>query len=284
MKMKQIRCLASPRWAGPLCAGIVLISATSALAATELARINSTVITLESFNKKYRENLKYFQFKIPTKQGMLDEMIKRELGVQEAKKLGVDRDPEVIDQMNTVLYHALINKKLSKEFDAIHITDDETKGYYSKNPEIRTSHIFVALAPDATPDQVKKAYAKIKKIQDDYLRDGKMGFAEVAQHYSEGSAAPMGGDLDYQTRDKLDPAYYEAAWRLRSPGKVSGIVRTQFGYHIIKLTAVRPWEEVDKAQIKRMLFDERRASIFEKYMDQLRAHARVSVKKELLKD
>jgi peptidyl-prolyl cis-trans isomerase C len=256
----------------------------SASANTELARINNSVITLEDFNKKYSENLKFFQFKTPTKKGVLDDLIKRELGIQEAKKMGLDKDPEVVDRMNTVLYHALLDKKLSKEFEKIQISDDEAKSYYSKNPEIRTSNIFVALRPDAPADQVKKARDKIQRIRDEHLRPGKMSFAEVAQRFSEGPAAPMGGDIDYQTRDKLDPSYYDAAVKLGKPGAVSDIVRSQFGFHIIKLTAVRPWEEADRAQVKRMLFDERRAQIFEKYMGQLRSASKVSVKAELLKE
>jgi len=255
-----------------------------ALAATELARINTTVITLEDFNKKYRENLKFYQFRAPTKKGVLDDLIKRELGIQEARKAGLDKDPEIIDRMNTVLYHALLDRKLSKEFEGIHISDDEAKSFYSKNPEIRTSHIFVAVRPDGTAEEKKKAMEKIKEIQDTQLKGGKMSFAEVAQRFSEGVAAPMGGDIDYQTKDKLDPTYYETAIRLGSPGKVSSIVQSQFGYHIIKLTALRPWEEADKAQVKRLLFEEKRSQIFERYMGQLRTNSKVSVKNELIRD
>lgn len=252
-------------------------------AATELAKINGTSITLEDFNNKYRENLKYFQFKTPTKRGVLDDLIKRELAIQEAKKIGLDKDPEVIDRMNTVLYHALIDKKLSKDFENIKITDAEAKDYYGQNPEVRTSHIFIVLPPNASKDDEKKAYERMSKVQA-ALGGGKMSFAEVAQRFSDGAAAPMGGDIDYQTRDKLDPAYYETVLKLKTPGKVSGVVRTQFGLHIIKLTAVRPWDEVDKGLVKRQLFDERRTKVFENYMDQLRKQAKVTVRNELLKD
>lgn len=264
--------------------GTLIAVSSAAYAATELARINNTVISLEDFNKKYRENLKFFQFKTPTKQGVLDDLIKRELGIQEAKKMGLDRDPEVIDRMNTVLYHAFLDKKLGKDFENIKISDDEARSYYSKNPEIRSSHIFVAVRPDAPADQVKKAMDKIRGIQQNQLKDGKTSFAEVAQRFSEGVAAPMGGDIDYQSRDKLDPKYYETAVALGKPGKVSDIVRSQFGFHIIRLTAIRPWEEVDKGQVKRMLFDERRNQIFDKYMAQLRTQSKVSVNSAMLKE
>ncbi|MGZ3708551.1 MAG: peptidylprolyl isomerase [Bdellovibrionota bacterium] len=268
---------------GFLC--LVAMTGASAHAASELARVNGTVITVDEFNKKYKENLQYYnQLKAPTKKGVLEDLVKREIGIQEAKKMGLDKDPDVVDRMNTVLYHALIDKKLAKDFSKILVSDQEARDFYSKYPEIRTSHIFVALRPDAGPEDDKKAYQKIKKIQEDQLSPGKMSFAEVAQGFSEGAAAAMGGDIDYQTKDRLDPAYYEAAVKLRSPGKTSGIIRSQFGYHIIKLTAIRPWEEADKGQIKRMLFEEKRNQVFEKFMNQLRSQAKVTLHPELLKD
>lgn len=262
---------------------VAITCALSAQAATELARINGSVISLEDFNKKYQENLRFFQLRPPTKKSVLDDLIKRELGIQEAKKQGLDRDPEVVDRMNTVLYHALLEKKLAKDFEKIHVTDAEAKSYYEKNPILRTSHIFVALRANAPAAEQKLAYERIKKIQDEQLGKGKMSFAEVAQKFSEGPAAPMGGDIDFQSPDRLDPNYYEAASKL-SPGKTSGIVRTQFGYHIIKLTAVRPWEEADKIEIKRLVFEEHRQQIFEKYMSALRSQAKVGVKSDLIKD
>lgn len=243
----------------------------TAYATSELARVNSTVITLEDFNKKYQETSRFYQLKQPSKKSVLDDLIKRELGIQESKRLGLDRDPEIIERINTVLYHALLEKKLTKDFESIHISDDEAKAYYEKNPELRTSHVFVALRPDANEKDQKTAYDKIKKVQD-LLADGKSSFSEIAQRFSEGPAAPMGGDIDYQTRDRLDPAYFAAAVKLNQ-GKISGIVRSLFGYHIIKVTAIRPWEETDKPQIKRLVFEEQRAKIFDKYMASLKSQA-----------
>lgn len=261
-----------------------VIFVSLARASTLLAKINGTTILLEDFNKKYKDNLRFFQFKAPTKKNVLDDLIKRELGIQEAKKLNLDKDPEVVERMNTVLYHALLDKKLSKDFELIHVSDADAKEYYDKYPEIRTSHIFIALRPDAKPEEVQKAETRIKKIYNDFVKPGKMTFAEIAQRYSEGVAAPMGGDIDYQGKDKLDPQYYETALNLKSPGKISGIVRTQFGLHIIKLTSIRPWDAADRAQIKRLVFEEKRALVFEKFMSQLRKQAKIEINDALLKD
>ena len=98
---------------------ITLVGTLTASAATEVARVNQTVITADEFERKYQENLKFFQLKAPTKQSVLDDLIKRELGIQEAKKMGLDKDPDVQDRMNTVLYHSLLEKKLNKDFEKI---------------------------------------------------------------------------------------------------------------------------------------------------------------------
>ena len=261
---------------------IVALVPSAAFSATEIAKVNGKVITLEEFNKKYQALLPLYQNKTPTKQTVLEDLIKRELGVQEAKKLKLEQDPEVIEEMNTVLYQALLRKQLAKDFDKIAITDTDAHAWYNKNPELRTSHIFVPLAIGASKEEEAAAMKKIHEIQDKELKGGK-SFAEVAQKFSEGVAAPMGGDIDYQSKAQLDSAYYEAARALKTPGKVSGIVRSQFGYHIIKLTAIRPWSEVAPAAIRQEVFNERKQGLFDNYMKNLRAKASVTVKNDLVK-
>src|SRR3989338_3876001 len=143
----------------------ISLAAPGAGAATELAKVNGSTITLEDFNKKYQENQQYFQYGSPTKKGVLDDLIKRELGVQEARKLNLDKSPDVVERMNTVLYHALLEKQLSNEIETIHVNDDDAEGFYKKNPEIRTSHIFVAVPFGATKEVEQQAHTKLKGIR-----------------------------------------------------------------------------------------------------------------------
>ena len=270
-----------------LCLGFGVVCSLSVHAATELAKVNNSVITVEDFSAKFKESQKFFRFKIPTKKSVLEDMIKRDLGVQEAKKLGLDKDPEVIERINTVLYHSLLDKQLASKFDTIQISNDEVEQFYKLNPEIRTSHIFIQVRNDATPAQEKAALERMKKVQtalNEALKSGKKTFAEVARTFSEGVAAPAGGDIDYQTKDKLDPNYYQTALNLKKVGAVSDIIRSQFGYHIIKLTGMKEYKDVDRGQYKRIIFDEKRAKIFDAYMDDLKKKAKVSVRYELLKE
>lgn len=254
----------------------------SATPVAQVATVNGKAISLDYFNKKYVENSRLFSFNTPSKESVLDDMVKRELGIQEAKKLGYDSDPEIQDRMNSVLYQALVERQLAKQIESIQVSDDEAQAYYSKFPEIRVSHIFLSLRPNATPAEEKATYERMRTVQDVHLKNPAMGFAEAAQRFSEGSAAPMGGDLDYQTKDRLDPKFYETAVALRTPGKISGIIRTQQGLHIVKLTAVRPWAAADKGKIKRLVFEERRQSVFDRYMADLRKKAKVTIYSDIL--
>jgi len=247
-----------------------------------LAQINGAIITVGDFNARYQENLRFFQFKAPEKKDVLEDIIKRELAIQEARKLGLEKDPVVMERINTVLFQAVLDKQLGKDLEKITVSDDEAKSHYQKNPEVRTSHIFVALRPDATAEQEAAARKRMTSIQES-LKQG-ASFAEVAQTKSDGPAAPMGGDIDYKGRESLDPAYYSAALALGKAGKVSGVVRTPFGLHLIKLTALRNWEDADHGLVKRQIFDEKRSVLFSKYMAKLRQGAKVQINASLLKD
>lgn len=258
--------------------------AVSAAAATELAKIQDKVITLEDFNSHYKQSARFFSFKAPTKKNVLEDLIKRDVGVMEAKKMGLEKDPEVQERINNVLYQSLLDKKVGSKLNDVKISDKEVADYYKKNPEIRTSHIFVQVRVDANQAQEKAAYERIKKIKeilDEQLKNGKT-FAEVAAQYSEGVERTTGGDINYQTKDRLDPTYYETAVKL-SVGGMSQIIRSQFGYHIVKLTSVKEFRDIDKGQYTRMLFDEKRAKLFDEYLDGLKKQYKVSVNYDLLK-
>jgi peptidyl-prolyl cis-trans isomerase SurA len=111
--------------------------------------------------------------------------------------------------------------------------------------EVKASHIMVRFhGQPPTPDDTLKAYAKIKALQDSLLAGA--DFAELAKAHSEdkGSAA-AGGDLGFIQRRRAVQPFDEAAFSL-AVGKVSGIVRTPFGYHLIKVTAEKPLGSFDE--------------------------------------
>ncbi len=116
----------------------------------------------------------------------------------------------------------------------INPTDDELKAYFEKNisryktpEEIRASHILVS--DKATAEKILKE-----------LKNG-ADFAELAKKYSQDTSnKDKGGDLGWFSRGKMVPEFEDAAFALKKVGDISGIVKTSYGYHIIKLTGRKP--------------------------------------------
>jgi peptidyl-prolyl cis-trans isomerase C/peptidyl-prolyl cis-trans isomerase D len=261
----------------------VLVVLSGAQAATEVARVNEKVITLEDVNTKLVEAARGNPMAAPSKKQILDDLIKREAAVQEAKKLKLDQDPIVMERMNNVLYFALLEKKLGADFEKINLSDAEAKNWYEKNPEMRTSHIFIALPNNVSDDEASRTEKHLGEILSE-IKSGKHSFAEAAQRYSEDPSATLGGDLDYRMKDRLDPTYFKAAQKLGKVGDIAGPVRTPFGLHLIRLTGKHTWLEVDRARVKRLILEEKRQDLVSRFLNDLRQRSKVSTNEKALKE
>jgi len=127
---------------------------------------------------------------------------------------------------------------------------DDNIDQYSTPEQIRASHIL--LKTEGKDDATVKA-----KI-DDILKQAKAGadFGELAKKYSEDdSNAKNGGDLDYFGRGKMVPEFDAVAFTLQ-PGQISDVVKTQFGYHIIKLTDKKTGTTRPFAELRQQLADQ----------------------------
>jgi len=109
--------------------------------------------------------------------------------------------------------------------------------------EIEVSHILVRIPPEK-PDDTTAAYAKISSIADTLRRGG--DFAKLARMNSEDQmSGEKGGDLGWGGRRRFVPEFELVAFEM-SVGQVSDVVRTPFGYHIIKVTGERPAKPFDE--------------------------------------
>lgn len=149
-----------------------------------------------------------------------------------------------------------------KDFeDKVAIDDQRIREYYEYNIEsfrekerVRARHILFRLKEGAE----KSKEERVRKKAESVLKKAREGedFAELARKYSEGPTGPKGGDLGYFQRGTMVKAFEEAAFGLKK-GQVSDLVRTPFGYHIIKVEDVKkartkPLEEV-REQVKKIL-------------------------------
>lgn len=135
------------------------------------------------------------------------------------------------------------------------VSDTEIKAYYEDNlrqyeheKEVRAQHILFKLKPDATPEEVEKVRAEAQKVQEEAKKD--KDFSELARKYSqdEGSAS-KGGELGFFTAKKMQPSFSAAAFAM-NPGDISDLVRTPFGFHIIKVEEVRPERTAPLEEVK----------------------------------
>jgi peptidyl-prolyl cis-trans isomerase C len=163
-------------------------------------------------------------------------------------------------------------------------TDDQARDFYQKNPDkfqqpeaVRASHILI---PTGGADEAGKK--KLRAQAESLLKQIKDGadFAQLARQHSKDNSAAQGGDLNYFTKGQMVPQFDQVAWALK-PGEVSGIVETQFGYHIIKATDRRAASTVEfekvSERIRQFLMEQQKQQRAEAFVDGLKKKARIEV-------
>jgi peptidyl-prolyl cis-trans isomerase D len=157
----------------------------------------------------------------------------------------------------------------------VSVTDEELRSYYTENAsrfsvaeERRASHILIQFGSDK-----KAAKAKADSLLAQ-LRKAPASFAEVARKNSQDEAsAPKGGDLDFSQRGGLAAKSVEDAVFAMKTGEISDVVESEFGYHIVTLTALRggdkrPFEEARgeiEAEVRKALAQKKYAEAAEQF-------------------
>jgi len=252
------------------------LMASSAIAQKDVvATVNGRSITKKQFEEYHLQNLKFVGQRKITKEVSLQDLIKRELSIQKAKKTGLDKDPLVISKQEDILYHAQVSKDLEKELGKITVSDDELKKYYDENKEYRTAHILYRLRAEPSADDVKAAYAQSMEIYSE-LQKNPDEFSKYANKFSQTTAAQVGGDLGFQPPTRLAPEYFEAI-NGKKIGFISAPTRTQMGYHIIKILGVKSFDQIDKNLYKKIIYDRKRDATLEGYFNNLAKGADIKV-------
>jgi peptidyl-prolyl cis-trans isomerase SurA len=202
--------------------------------------INGQNVYQSEFLYIYTKNNPCVSYEKEDLDAYMELFINYKLKVKEAERLGYDTIPklrkELADYRNQLssqyMVDAAMSEKLIKE------------AYERTANEIRASHILVRLKPEATPTDTLNAWKKIMAFRDRITTGGE-DFATVAKGTrgmtgsEDPSAATNGGDLGYFTAFQMVYPFEEAAFNT-PVGEVSMPVRTQFGYHIIKVVDKRP--------------------------------------------
>ena len=200
-----------------------------------------------------------------------DEVVLREMFMQEAEKQGLARSADYKAQMELARQSILIRELFNDYTKKNPVTDAEVKAEYEKfkaqsaGTEYRARHILVE-----KEDEAKALIAQIK---------GGANFEELAKKNSKdpGSGA-NGGDLDFAAANAYVPEFSQAMAKLKKGEMTQEPVKTQFGYHIIRLDDTReaqfpPFDDV-KGQLKQRMEQQRLAA----YRDEIRVKAKTDYK------
>ncbi len=149
-----------------------------------------------------------------------------------------------------------VNKVRAKLTENIKVTPAEVRRYFKDMPEDSLPWIPAQMEVQIITNQPRIPQEEIDRVKDE-LRDyterinsGESSFSTLAILYSEDPvSARAGGDIGYQGRSELDPAFANVAFSLSDPTKISKIVESEFGYHIIQLVDKRG----DKVKVRHIL-------------------------------
>ncbi len=210
---------------------------------------------------------------------IVDGLVSIKMLAWEAKKRGIDKQ-EAVRMKISYLTDQTLAKELENEIKKSHkVNDADIEKYYKDHPDkystrerIKASHILV--------DSEQQA--------DDILKQLRKGgdFEALAKKHSKCPSASRGGDLGWVGEGKMDPAFEKAAFALKK-GEVSGIVKSSFGYHIIRLddrkeSSARSLDQAKKS-IERILQREKIQKDVEGLKESIRKAAKVSVNEEYFK-
>lgn len=243
----------------------------------------------------------------PYKRALLETLISRMVLLQEARTHNVTVSPEEVDR--GVL-------RLSSDYPAGNFNDVLTQGQLSMAElkareaarltieKLFTHHVYTRVAVTeeelrawyaaheadfSEPEQVRAAQIVVKGMDEArrvqaQLKSGKK-FADLARKYSLSADAKVGGDLGFFPRGQMPPAFDQVVFYL-SPGQVSDVVETEYGYHLFRVLERKAGRKLEftevREQVEAKLLALRRAEAQEKYEQELRAKAQVWVNEATL--
>jgi peptidyl-prolyl cis-trans isomerase C len=209
-----------------------------------------------------------------------EDYLRMKMLAAQGMKNGLDKDPEVVQQLNLMRENLVANAQLQKIEKGITLTDEDLKKTYDTKKadyeQVKARHILIAFKgspaaqqgkPELTEEQAK---AKAEDLRKQLMAGA--SFEELAKKESDDTGSgSRGGDLGEFGRGQMVPEFEQAAFSAKV-GDVTPVVRTQFGYHIIKVDehGSTPFEQV-KAVIERNERQERLQAALDKMKSDAKA-------------
>jgi len=237
---------------------------------TVIATVNGAEIMKSSLDGYLDILKKQKQSKLPTTQSAIDDLIATEIALQEAKKTDILERPASKKAIADYTRNVLLQTWTKEKIESFKIDDAEIKKAYDErvtalaSKEFNARHILVK-----TEDEAK---AIIKEA----TADG-ADFAAIAKEKSTGPSGSNGGSLGWFKAKTMVPAFANAVKEMNKGDVSKAPVKTQFGYHVIKLEDSRdaklPTIESLKPQLERVISQKTMLA----FMEELKAKADIKI-------
>ena len=219
-------------------------------------------------------------------QRLVTNLYTRRALAERAREQGLDQRPEIAAALALARDKVLSDALLAQVVDKGNTPPDDKAlalaktmyqakpGDYQRPEQVRVRHILI------TPTKDKDDAAAAKEAAD-VLAKIKAGgdFAALAKEYSaDPGSAEKGGDLGYFAAGHMVPEFDEAAFALKNPGDLSGVVKTKFGYHILQLEARKPAGPQSFDEVKDALLAKVKQSEMQKGRSELASQLEATMK------
>jgi peptidyl-prolyl cis-trans isomerase C len=206
---------------------------------------------------------------------------------QEALDQALTAQNLTLDSVKKDVERQLLRQQLVKQeiLDKVKVNAGDVQTFYNQNKDkyveeeqVRARHILIRVPQEVSPEDD----ATLKRKADDTLKRAKQGedFAALASEISDDGSKENGGDLGFFPRGRMVAPFEEAAFGLQ-PDQMSEVVRTQFGYHIIKAEERKTGRALAfdeaKSQVQEDLTQQQTYERYQQYMAGLRNKAKVEV-------
>jgi peptidyl-prolyl cis-trans isomerase C len=246
---------------------------------TIVSSFNGQTITLGEFNQLWDQIPENSKLQL-TKRSVLDQLISEKLLIQEAKNRDLEQDKDVLEQIKNTTEQILVQSLIEKEIiGKVKVDDQETLTYYEENKDkfITKEQVYLYNILVDTEEKAKDILEKLKAGGD---------FIEIAKEQSTGPSAAQGGDLGYISKGDLIPEIENVVFALEI-GSISDIIKSEYGFHILKVTDKKPevlktFEEV-KEEITKTLLSTKQKEAFDKLIEELKAQVTIEINEEALK-
>ena len=245
-----------------------MISASALAAGNAFVTVNGVAVSQNLANVFIAEQKAQGAPDTPElKNAVREELIRRELLTQEAKKAGIDKKPEIAAQAEAARQAFFVRAYIQDYLKKNPISDAQLKAQYETiksqmgNTEYKTRHILVASEDDA-----KTVIANLKKGAK---------FEELAKQSIDPGSKENGGDLGWTNASNFVKPFSDALTALAKGKYTETPVKTEFGYHVIMLEDTRPMTVPPFEEIKPRLAQQAQAQQVNKMVEALRAKAKV---------